>query len=63
MINTPTGKQSKYDDSYIRKAAIKYRVPYVTTLTAAMAAAKGVNAYHERNPDVKSLQSHHANIK
>ena len=45
VINTPAGKLSKYDDSYIRKAAIKYKVPYITTLTAAMAAAKGIAAY------------------
>ncbi|MFH1381650.1 MAG: carbamoyl-phosphate synthase large subunit [Chloroflexota bacterium] len=63
VINTPSGKLSKYDDSYIRKAAIKYRVPYITTLAAAMAAAKGITAYHEGKSDVKSLQSHHADIK
>jgi len=63
VINTPEGKQSKYDDSYIRKAAIKYRVPYITTLAAATAAAKGIAAYRDRNPDVKSLQSYHADIK
>ncbi len=63
VINTPTGKQSKHDDSYIRKAAIRYKVPYITTLTAAMAAAKGVAAYREGKPDVRSLQSYHADIK
>jgi carbamoyl-phosphate synthase large subunit len=63
VINTPVGKQSKYDDSYIRKAAIQYRVPYITTLTAAMAAAKGIAAYRDGNPDVKSLQSYHEDIK
>jgi carbamoyl-phosphate synthase large subunit len=63
VINTPEGKQSKYDDSYIRKAAIKYRVPYITTLAAATAAAKGIAAYRDGNPDVKSLQSYHADIK
>ena len=63
VINTPQGKQSKYDDLYIRKAAIKYRVPYITTLTAAMAAAKGIAAYLDGNPNVKSLQSYHSDIK
>ncbi|MCK4697307.1 MAG: carbamoyl-phosphate synthase large subunit, partial [Dehalococcoidia bacterium] len=43
-INTPSGKLSQYDDSYIRKAAIKYKVPYITTLAAAAAAAKGIAA-------------------
>ena len=63
LINTPAGKISKYDDSYIRKAAIKYKVPYITTLTAAMAAAKGIIAYREGKSDVKSLQSYHADTK
>jgi carbamoyl-phosphate synthase large subunit len=63
IINTPSGKQSQYDDSYIRKAAIKYRVPYITTLAAAMAAVKGITAYLKGRSDVKSLQSYHADIK
>ena len=62
VINTPVGKLSKYDDSYIRKAAIRHRVPYITTLTAAMAAARGIAAYCEGKSDVKSLQSYHADI-
>jgi carbamoyl-phosphate synthase large subunit len=63
VINTPVGKLSKSDDSYIRKAAIKYKVPYITTLAAAMAAAKGIAAYREGKADVKSLQKYHAAIK
>ena len=38
IINTPIGKFSMYDDSYIRKAAIRYKIPYITTTAAAMAA-------------------------
>jgi len=63
VINTPTGKLSMYDDSYIRKAAIKYKVPYITTLAAASAAAKGIAAYCEGESDVRSLQKYHADIK
>jgi carbamoyl-phosphate synthase large subunit len=62
VINTPAGKLSKYDDSYIRKAAIRHRVPYITTLTAAVAAARGITAYREGKSDVRSLQSYHADI-
>ncbi|MDD5313393.1 MAG: carbamoyl-phosphate synthase large subunit [Dehalococcoidia bacterium] len=62
VINTPEGKLSKYDDSYIRKAAIKYKVPYITTLTAAVAAAKGISAYCQGKPAVKSLQDYHSGI-
>ncbi len=63
IINTPSGKLSKHDDSYIRKAAIKYKVPYITTPAAAVAAAKGIAAYRQGHGQVKSLQSYHADIK
>jgi len=62
VINTPSGKLSKHDDSYIRKAAIKYKVPYVTTTAAAVAAAKGIAAYQRGHGQVKSLQSYHTEI-
>jgi carbamoyl-phosphate synthase large subunit len=63
VINTPIGKLSQYDDSYIRKAAIKYKIPYITTLAAASAAAKGIAAYRKGKVGVRSLQSYHADIK
>ena len=63
VINTPSGKLSQYDDSYIRKAAIKYKVPYITTLAAAMATAKGISAHSQGKSTLKSLQSYHADIK
>jgi len=62
VINTPAGKLSQYDDSYIRKTAIKYKVPYITTLAAAAAAAKGIAAYRQHGSGVKSLQSYHSEI-
>jgi carbamoyl-phosphate synthase large subunit len=62
IINTPTGKLSKYDDSYIRKAAIKYNVPYITTTAAAAAAVKGIAARQTTTQTVKSLQSYHSGI-
>jgi len=63
IINTPAGKLSKYDDSYIRKAAIKYKVPYITTTAAAAAAVKGIDAYQTGPSTIKSLQSYHSAIK
>jgi carbamoyl-phosphate synthase large subunit len=63
VINTPSGKLSIYDDSYIRKTAIKFRIPYVTTLAAAIAAAKGIAAYRQGKGSVRSLQEYHADIK
>ncbi len=63
VINTPSGKLSKYDDSYIRKAAIQYKVPYITTLAAAIAAGRGIEAYRRGHGSVRSLQSYHEDIK
>jgi len=63
VINTPAGRLSKYDDSYIRKAAIKYKVPYITTVAAAVAAVKGIAAFRQGHGRAKSLQSYHAEIK
>ncbi len=63
VINTPSGRLSKYDDSYIRKSAIKYKIPYITTLAAAVAAAKGITALRLGHGRAKSLQQYHADIK
>jgi len=63
VINTPSGKLSKHDDSYIRKAAIKYKIPYITTTAAARAAAKGIAAYRKGKGEVRSLQEYHRLIK
>jgi len=63
VINTPVGRMGQHDDSYIRKTAVKYRVPYITTLTAALAAAEGIAARRKGNAAVKSLQSYRADIK
>ncbi|GAF79883.1 unnamed protein product, partial [marine sediment metagenome] len=54
--------KSQYDDSYIRKAAIKYKIPYITTLAAAAASAKGIADRRKGKADVKSVQSYHADI-
>jgi carbamoyl-phosphate synthase large subunit len=71
LINTPSGRLSAHDDSYIRKAAIKYKVPYITTLPAAAAAVKGIAAYRGNKgiaayrgnkAEVRSLQSYHKDI-
>ena len=63
VINTPVGKTSQYDDSYIRKNAIKHKIPYITTLSAALASAKGIAAMKNGKSTVKSLQSYHKDIK
>ncbi len=63
VVNTPTGKQTAQDDSYIRKACIKYKMPYMTTLAAGVATAKGIAAACKSKDGVKSLQKYHAEIK
>jgi carbamoyl-phosphate synthase large subunit len=62
IINTPIGKQSHHDDSYIRKAAIRYKIPYIITTTAAAATAKGIAARLAGETTVKSLQDYHADL-
>ncbi len=59
VVNTPAGKQSEYDDSYIRKSAIKYKVSYITTTSAALAATKGIKDRRNGAYKVKSLQEYH----
>ena len=63
VLNTPLGKQSVQDDSYIRKSAIKYKIPYFTTTDAGRAAAKGIRAARENRIEVKSLQEYHKGVK
>jgi carbamoyl-phosphate synthase large subunit len=63
VINTPDGRTGAFDDSYIRKAAIKYKIPYITTVAAAIAAAKGITACRQGHGRAKSLQNYHAEIK
>jgi carbamoyl-phosphate synthase large subunit len=56
LINTPLGKQSQYDDYATRRAAIQYGVPYITTMSAATAAADAISALHSRTREVRSIQ-------
>lgn len=63
IINSPVGKDSLNDDSYLRKAAIKSRVPYMTTIAAALATTSGIHYVKENgNGEVHSLQELHAQI-
>src|SRR6266404_3312179 len=60
VINTPLGRESFYDEKSIRRAAIRYNIPCITTLSAANAAALGIRALIENTFDVQPLQSLHA---
>ena len=64
VLNTPSGRRdARADDASIRQSAIKYKVPYLTTLAAATAAAQGIRAARDTQGAVRSLQEYHADIK
>jgi carbamoyl-phosphate synthase large subunit len=63
VVNTPIGRLSIHDDSYIRKAAIKHKIPYITTTAAAIAAAEGIAACRPSGKGhVRSLQEYHQQL-
>ena len=63
IINSPAGKDAVTDDSYLRKAAIKGKIPYMTTMAAAKATIDGIHYVKENgNSEVKSLQELHSEI-
>ena len=64
IVNSPVGKDSVNDDSYLRKAAIKSKIPYMTTIAAARATYKGIRYVQKHgNGEVKSLQELHGEIR
>ena len=64
IINSPVGDDSEYDDSYLRKAAIKAKIPYMTTIAAARATVEGIlHVQREGNGQVHSLQELHGRIQ
>jgi len=62
IINTPVGRASKYDDSYIRMLAIQYKIPYITTMSAARASVEGIQAVKQGETQPVSLQEYHQQI-
>ena len=64
IINSPVGKDSVHDDSYLRKAAVKGRIPYMTTIAAAKATIEGIHRINKHGTsEIRSLQELHASIK
>ena len=64
IVNSPVGQDALSDDSYLRKAAIKHKIPYMTTIAAAKATADGILYVQKHgNGEVHSLQTLHAQIK
>ena len=56
IVNTPMGKRARFDDSYIRKSAVRYNIPYFTTVSGAKAAAVGIEAMKNRKISFKPIQ-------
>jgi carbamoyl-phosphate synthase large subunit len=63
IINTPIGKEGIENDSYIRSAAIKYKIPYITTTNAARASAAGIEAEINSDYELKAIQDYHKLLK
>jgi carbamoyl-phosphate synthase large subunit len=63
IINTPHGAEPWFDEKAIRRAAIAARVPTITTLSAATAAAEGIRALRQGELTVRSLQELHASME
>jgi carbamoyl-phosphate synthase large subunit len=59
IINTPIGRMSVHDDSYIRMLAIQHKIPYVTTMAAARATVDGIDSVKKKQDKPKSLQEYH----
>jgi len=62
IINTPIGRSSKYDDSYIRLMAIQQKIPYITSMAAAIASVEGIENAQTEKISVKSIQNYHKEI-
>jgi carbamoyl-phosphate synthase large subunit len=59
IMNTPAGKGPRSDDFQIRRTAVVYGIPCITTLSACAAATNGIEAMKKREIKVKSLQEYH----
>ena len=59
VVNTPRGQDAIFDEKAIRRAAVLARIPTITTLAAAQAAAEGIAAMQEHNTTVNALQQLH----
>ena len=59
IINTPIGRQAAHDDKYLRRAALDYAVPTVTTLAGARAAVEAITALQQQTIEVHALQDIH----
>jgi len=59
IVNTPVGRDSVVEDSYIRMMAIQHKVPYVLTMAAARACVEGIKAIMNQEIVPKALQEYY----
>ena len=62
IVNTPLGRESFFDDRAVRRAAMMYEVPCITTLTGAAAAVSAIRATRQQGVSVRALQDYYASI-
>jgi carbamoyl-phosphate synthase large subunit len=62
IVNTPLGGESFFDDRAVRRAAMMYEVPCITTLTGAAAAVSAIKAMRQQGVSVRALQDYYAGI-
>jgi carbamoyl-phosphate synthase large subunit len=60
VINTPQGRGPRADGYYLRRAALEHRIPCITTIAGAEAAASGIAALQKGRPGVRCLQEYHS---
>jgi carbamoyl-phosphate synthase large subunit len=60
IINTPLGRESFFDEKAIRRAAMQYRIPCITTFSGATAAVNGIRELQRESLTVRTLQEYHA---
>jgi carbamoyl-phosphate synthase large subunit len=60
LVNTPLGEVSRFDELAIGSAAIEAKIPIITTISAAVAAVKGIQWIREKKSQVKTIQEYHA---
>ncbi len=63
IINTPSGKRGRTEGYEIRRAAVDYGIPYITTIAGAMAAVKGIEAIKKSEMTIKSIQEYHKEVE
>ncbi len=63
ILNTPLGKESFFDEKAIRRAAMQYRIPCITTLSGGSAVVEGIEALQKNSAQVCSLQEYHGLLK